>query len=107
VNPVVEKHKDRLKDLPEFFKAHTNMMNYYNVDYAVMNEYFVRAYSVIFMRKFKADFPGFDEAANIERHKQWFIYIDEFIKRLEEYERCVLSFEEFYLSKLDEIILLK
>ena len=106
VNPVVEGHKDKLNDLRMFFQSHKNMLYAYNVDYAVMNEYFVRAYSVKFMKKFKNDFMNFDINAVIERHRKIFIHIDEFIKYLDEYESGDLSFEAFYLSKLDKISIL-
>lgn len=103
VNPVVEGHKDRLDNLQMFFQSHKNMLHAYNVDYAVMNEYFVRAYSVKFMRKYKNDFVNFNINAVIERHRKIFIHIDEFIKCLDEYESGDLSFENFYLSKLEKI----
>ena len=106
VNPVVEKYKEKLNGLSVFFQAHKNMMSFYNVDYAVMNEYYVRAYADIFMKNFKSDFPDFDIAADIERNikQAGFIYIDDFITYLDEYERGDRSFEDFYLLKLNELI---
>jgi len=105
VNPVVEKHKNKLDDLSAFFKSHKDMLSFYNVNYAVMNEYYVRAYSILFMKKFRSDFPDFDIKADTERHKKQagFIYIDDFIAYLDEYESSNMSFEDFCLSKLNEM----
>jgi len=103
VNPVVESHKDKLPALPAFFQSHANMLHAYNVDYAVMNEYFVRAYSVKFMLAHAAEFPDFAIEQVIERHRKTFIHIDAFIRYLDEYEAGGLSFEAFYLSVLAKI----
>ncbi|MEG1887826.1 MAG: DUF4932 domain-containing protein, partial [Oscillospiraceae bacterium] len=58
VNPIIESHTDILKNHNAFFKAHKNMLDYYNTDYAVINEYFVRAFAIRFMEVW--NFEGFD-----------------------------------------------
>lgn len=105
VNPVIEKYKDRLHEYKEFFAAHKNMYTYYNVDYAVMNEYFVRAYTFRYMRLFRNDFPDYDEYCNdTEKTKTAFIiYLDKFVEFLIEYEQSNLAFDEFYLKNLHRI----
>jgi len=57
------------------------------------------------MKKFRSDFPDFDIKADTERHKKQagFIYIDDFIAYLDEYESSNMSFEDFCLSKLNEM----
>lgn len=103
VNPVVEKHIDLLEQIQPFFASHTNMPNFYNVDYAVMNEYFVRAYAIRFMEIFKKDFPGFDMEQELRLQRESFIYIDRFVELLKSYEKDGRNFENFYLSALKDI----
>jgi hypothetical protein len=80
------------------------MYTFYNVDYAVMNEYFVRAYTFRYIQLFQDDFPDYKEQYKyIESTKKAFIYLDNFIELLLEYEQSNLTFEEFYLKMLYRI----
>lgn len=97
VNPVVEGHKDLLGDLKAFFESHTNMSNAYNVDYAVMNEYWVRAFTIRFMEENQQLFPEFDIEEEYRRQKESFIYMERFVELLKEFEQKEMRFEEFYL----------
>ncbi len=98
VNPTVESHKSILKDSGGFFTSHKNIPKAYNVDYAVMNEYWVRAFAIRFMEQNQHIFPDFDIAAEYRRQKEAFIYIDRFVELLKEFEQSGLCFEEFYLN---------
>jgi hypothetical protein len=103
VNPVVEDHKDKLTELTHFFQKHTNMIDCYNVDYAIMNEYWVRAFTDIFMMKIASSFPNFDIKQDLARQRINFIYLDNFITLLEQYEKSDISFCDFYLTSIDNI----
>lgn len=105
VNPVVEGHKDLLGDLKAFFESHTNMSNAYNVDYAVMNEYWVRAFTIRFMEDNQQLFPEFDIEEQYRRQKESFIYIERFVDLLKEFEQKKMCFEEFYLQVMDKKVL--
>lgn len=99
VNPVIEKYKNNLVDYKDFFSAHKSMYSAYNVDYAVMNEYFARTYTMRYRDLFKNDFPDYDEylkAANVANNP--FVFCNEFYEFLLKYEKSSLSFEEFYLK---------
>lgn len=96
VNPTVESHKYILKNLGTFFKSHKNMPTAYNVDYAVMNEYWVRAFTIRFMEQNQNIFPEFDITAEYRRQKESFIYIEKFVELLKEFEQTKLQFEDFY-----------
>ncbi|MBR4084953.1 MAG: DUF4932 domain-containing protein [Lachnospiraceae bacterium] len=98
VNPVVEGNKDLLGDLNVFFESHTNMSNAYNVDYAVMNEYWVRAFTIRFVEENQQLFPEFDIEEEYRRQKESFIYIERFVELLKEFEQTKMNFEEFYLQ---------
>ncbi|MDD4125976.1 MAG: DUF4932 domain-containing protein [Eubacteriales bacterium] len=104
VNPVIEKYKDKLYEYEDFFAAHKSMYTAYNVNYAVMNEYFAISFTVRYRQIFRNDFPDYDEyCKNIETTKKVFIYLDKFIDFLIEYEQSNLTFEEFYLKILHRI----
>lgn len=103
VNPVIESHKDKLTELMYFFQKHTNMIDCYNVDYAIMNEYWVRAFTDIFMMKLADSFPNFDIEKDLARQRLNFIYLDNFITLLDQYEKQDISFCDFYLSSIDYI----
>ena len=107
VNPTVEEHKHLLKNFDSFFKNHKNMSNAYNVDYAVMNEYWVRAFAIRFMEQNQHLFAHFDIAAEYRRQKETFIYIEKFVELLKEFEQTDLVFEEFYLSTMKDSFLLQ
>lgn len=100
VNPTVEAHKCKLKNLNTFFVNHKNMSNAYNVDYAVMNEYWVRAFAIRFMEQNQHIFPDFDIAAEYRRQIESFIYIEKFVELLKEFEQTKLVFEDFYLDTM-------
>ena len=87
-----------LGDLNVFFESHTNMSNAYNVDYAVMNEYWVRAFTIRFVEENQQLFPEFDIEEEYRRQKESFIYIERFVELLKEFEQTKMNFEEFYLQ---------
>ena len=100
VNPTVEKHKHLLKNLDTFFKSHKNMSKAYNVDYAIMNEYWVRAFAIRFMEQNLHLFPNFDINTEYQRQKETFIYIEKFVQLLKDFEQSILAFEDFYLNTM-------
>ncbi len=100
VNPTVEAHKCLLKNIDTFFKRHKNMLHAYNVDYAVMNEYWVRAFAIRFMEQNQRLFPDFDITAEYQRQKESFIYIEKFVELLKEFEQTELLFEDFYIDAM-------
>lgn len=102
VNPVVESQKELLSQHQSFFDSHINMPDFYNTNYAVINEYFVRAFAIRFMEEFA--FDGFDIKAEYERQRANFTYIDTFVKELKEYENSGGSFEVFYSMNIDRIL---
>lgn len=100
VNPTVEAHKYILKNLDTFFKSHKNMSNAYNVDYAVMNEYWVRAFAIRFMEQNQHIFPDFNITEEYQRQKESFIYIEKFVELLMKFEQSELTFDGFYLDAM-------
>lgn len=96
VNPTVEAHKYILKNLDTFFKSHKNMPNAYNVDYAVMNEYWVRAFAIRFMEENQHIFPDFDITVEYRRQEESFVFIEKFVELLKEFEQTELLFKDFY-----------
>ena len=104
VNKVVEDNKELLSDFKPFFDRHLNMYKSYNVNYAIMNEYWVRAFAIRFMEIFKDSFPDFDISEEYLRQRESFIYIDAFVDMLKEFESTELTFSEFYLSNIANIL---
>ena len=104
VNPVVETHADLLQRHPEFFTRHKGVPNFYNTDYAVINEYFVRAFQIRFMERNKTLFPGFDIEKEYEYQRKAFLFIDTFVEVLQEFEAMKISFSEFYLEQIEKIL---
>lgn len=104
VNPTVEKHIDILDKHKDFFNKHRNIPNFYNTDYAVINEYFVRAFQIRFMELNKTKFPNFDIRKEYLFQKESFIFIDDFISALKQFEISTVNFSEFYICKIDEIL---
>ena len=104
VNPVVEAHVDLLQKHPGFFTKHKNVPNFYNTDYAVINEYFVRAFQIRFMECNQALFPGFDIEKEYEYQRKAFLFIDKFVEALLEFEKTTLTFSEFYLGYIEKIL---
>ena len=100
VNPTVEAHKELLKNIDSFFKSHKNMPTAYNVNYAVMNEYWVRAFAIRFMEQNQQIFPDFDIATEYQRQKESFIYIEKFVELLKDFEQTELLFEDFYVDTM-------
>lgn len=96
VNPTVEAHKYILNNLNAFFKSHKNIPNAYNVNYAIMNEYWVRAFTIRFMEQNQHIFSAFDIIAEYQRQKESFIYIEKFVELLKAFEQTELIFEDFY-----------
>lgn len=76
----------------------------YNTDYAVINEYFVRAFQIRFMEENSILFPEFNIAAEYERQRKYFNFIDDFIKSLKYYENDGVPFSEFYLNNIERIL---
>ena len=104
VNPVVETHADLLQRHPEFFTRHKDVPNFYNTDYAVINEYFVRAFQIRFMECNKTLFPGFDIEKEYEYQRKAFLFIDTFVEALREFEATKVSFSEFYLKRIETLL---
>lgn len=104
VNPVVEAHVDLLKKHPDFFARHNDIPNFYNTDYAVINEYFVRAFQIRFMECNKVLFPSFDIEKEYEYQRKAFLFIDKFVETLQEFEVSDVSFLEFYLERIEGIL---
>ena len=104
VNPVVETHVDLLKKHPEFFEKHKDVPNFYNTDYAVINEYFVRAFQIRFMECNQTLFPGFDIGKEYEYQRKAFLFIDRFVEALLEFETSKMSFSEFYIKRIETLL---
>lgn len=104
VNPVVEAHVDLLQKHPDFFAKHNDVPNFYNTDYAVINEYFVRAFQIRFMECNHALFPGFDIEKEYEYQRKAFLFIDRFVEVLREFEASEINFSEFYLKHIEKIL---
>lgn len=105
VNPIVEENKDLLKKHTRFFELHTNMPNSYNVDYAIINEYFVRAFQIRFMEVNRTLFPDFDISAEYKRQRESFLFIYDFVDMLKVFENSAVSFSEFYTQNIDEFLI--
>ena len=95
---------DLLKKHPDFFARHNDIPNFYNTDYAVINEYFVRAFQIRFMECNQALFPGFDIEKEYEYQRKAFLFIDKFVETLQEFEASDVSFLEFYLERIEGIL---
>lgn len=104
VNPVVEAQVDLLQKHPDFFAKHKDVPNFYNTDYAVINEYFVRAFQIRFMECNKVLFPGFDIEKEYEYQRKAFLFIDRFVEALREFEVTEANFSEFYLGCIENIL---
>ena len=104
VNPVVEENRALLDGHSRFFEIHKNMPRCYNVDYAVINEYFVRAFQIRFMEENRRLFPEFDICAEYERQRESFLFIDDFVSLLKEFEKSPVTFSEFYVGNIEKIL---
>ena len=104
VNPVVEENRELLGNHVHFFELHKNMPQSYNVDYAVINEYFVRAFQIRFMEENHLLFPEFNLSAEYERQQKMFIFIDDFVDLLKEFENSQVTFRDFYTKNIERIL---
>lgn len=104
VNPIVEGNTELLKNHAQFFEAHKNMPGSYNTDYAVINEYLVRAFQIRFMEENRLLFPEFDISVEYERQRKSFIFTDDFVSLLKEFENSEVSFPEFYTENIERIL---
>lgn len=103
VNPVVEANVGLLKEHGAFFEAHMNMPQSYNTDYAVINEYFVRAFQIRFMEENRSLFPEFDLPAEYERQRKIFPFIDYFVALMKKFENSKTAFSDFYIDQIGKI----
>ncbi len=76
----------------------------YNVDYAVINEYIVRAFGIRFMEENRSLFPAFDVAAEYERQRKSFVFIERFVAFLRDFENSSMTFSAFYGQHIEEIL---
>lgn len=104
VNPIVEGNTDLLKKHELFFASHKNMPGSYNTNYAVINEYLVRAFQIRFMEEHRVLFPEFDITVEYERQRKSFIFIDDFVDLLKEFENSGVSLPEFYTGNIEAIL---
>lgn len=104
VNPVVEGKRELLKGHARFFEQHNNMPQSYNVDYAVINEYLARAFSIRFMEEHRRLFPEFDLSAEYERQRSMFPFIDDFVGLLREFEKGRVAFREYYENNIERVL---
>lgn len=105
VNPTVETHKYILKNFNDFFKSHKNIPNAYNVDYALINEYWVRAFTIRFMEQNQRIFPDFNIAAEYQRQKESFIFIERFVEQLKIFEQSKSLFKDFYVEAMNNLLI--
>lgn len=104
VNPTVEAHIDILSWHRDFFDKHADIPDFYNTNYAIINEYFVRAFQIRFMELNKDKFPDFDMQGEYLFQKKSFIFIDKFISALKLFETLNVDFTDFYINYIDEIL---
>lgn len=104
VNPVVESYVTLLKKHSSFFAKHLSVPNFYNTDYAVINEYFVRAFQIRFMECNRTLFPNFDIAKEYESQREAFLFIDRFVAALRDFEASKFNFTEFYLTQIEQLL---
>ncbi len=75
----------------------------YNTDYAVINEYFVRAFQIRFMEENRSLFPEFDLPAEYERQRKIFPFIDYFVALMKKFENSKTAFSDFYIDQIGKI----
>lgn len=88
----------------EIFEKHSAIRNFYNTDYAMINEYFVRAFQIRFMELHRALFPSFDIGKEYEYQRETFQFIDRFVEALRQFEETEVDFSEFYTERIEEIL---
>lgn len=104
VSPVVEAKKELLDTRKDFFDRHKSMPSYYNVNYAIINEYWVRAFAIRFMETHRTEFPDFDGVEEISMQKESFQFLEKFLDALKIYEKSNLSFSEFYYQNIEMLL---
>lgn len=104
VNNAVEKNKGTLTLHNNFFEKHRKVPHFYNTKYAVINEYFVRAFQIRFMEINKEWFPDFCISEEYRMQKEMFIYLERFINALKLFEEGTQSFYDFYIEQIDKIL---
>ena len=104
VNPIVEGNLELIQSHSQFFEAHVNMSQSYNTDYAVINEYFVRAFQIRFMEENSLRFPEFDLSVEYARQRKSFAFIDVFVDCLKRFEIGGKTFSEFYMTNIEDIL---
>lgn len=93
-----------LKSHTFFFEIHNNMPQSYNVDYAIINEYFARVFQICSMEENCRLFPKFIFSAEYERQRKMFIFIDDFVDLLRKFEKSQVAFDEYYTSSIEGIL---
>ena len=104
VNNTVESNQSRLVSHRDFFEQHKKIPHFYNTDYAVINEYFVRAFQIRFMEINRELFSNFDLLAEYRMQKEMFVYLDRFISALKFFEESAQPFSDFYIEQIDKIL---
>lgn len=49
-------------------------------------------------------FPEFDICAEYERQRKSFLFIDDFVSSLKEFEKSPVTFSEFYVGNIEKIL---
>ncbi|MDE7300276.1 MAG: hypothetical protein K2N94_15875 [Lachnospiraceae bacterium] len=83
---------------------HDGIPNFYNTDYAVINEYFVRAFQIRFMELNRAVFPDFNIEKEYEYQRKSFLFIDRFISALKAFETQNIDFSGFYTGVIGALL---
>ena len=104
VNHTVEEYKNRLALHSDFFVEHRKIPHFYNTEYAVINEYFVRAFQIRFMEINQKCFPDFCLSEEYRMQKEMFIYLERFLSALKRFEDGNQSFADFYIEQIDKLI---
>ncbi|MBQ9080732.1 MAG: DUF4932 domain-containing protein [Clostridia bacterium] len=104
VNYTVEGNKNRLALHNQFFEKHRKIPHFYNTEYAIINEYFVRAFQIRFMEINKKWFPDFCVSEEYRMQKEMFVYLDRFVNALRLFEESAQSFSDFYIEQIDKIL---
>jgi len=104
VNRTVENNQVRLDGHNCFFEKHKNIPRFYNTKYAVINEYFVRAFQIRFMEINNEWFPDFCISEEYRVQKEMFIFLERFIEALKQFEAGEQAFSDYYIEHIDIIL---
>ncbi len=104
VNPIVESKLKLLEGYKDFFKQHQNMLSFYNTDYAVINEYIVRAAVIKFLKNNPEMYSLSYIEEEMSRQRKIFPCIEKFLFAIERYTKLDLSFEDFYASSIPDLL---